>query len=284
LTVGASEFVGWQTPALASLLDLERAIAHLADERLRQFRIRCLLLKGEALEVVGKPQLARPLVAEADSLVATMPDSKLKARAMVASGMSMWTAGDREIGRAKIEAGLAMHVVFRNTNGLAESAIYAAEAMHRDGDTDEAIAISRQTLPYFLQHSGRATRGMQISNLTSYLLAAGRLDEARGYLDQVLPITIDAQQLTVLCLVQCAAEVAALDGHLAKAALLVGYVDQGLRSYSSGRQITEERQLERILSSLVTQGMDAEKLSRLRSQGAAMGAFEAQRLAGIAWR
>lgn len=284
MMVGAAQFVGWQTPTLARLLDLDWAIAHLGGDRLRPFRVHGLLLKAEAFEVADRPQQARPLLAETDALVATIPDSKLKARALVASGMSMWTAGDRDIGRARIDAGLAMHALFRNTNGLAESAIYAAEAMHRDGDTEEAIAITRQTLAYVLQHADIPTRGMQLSNLTSYLLAAGRLDDARRCLDQALPMTLEAQPLTVLGFVQSAAEVAALEGHPAKAALLVGYVDHGLESYSSGRQITEQRQLERILAAVAAHGMDLEVLARLRQQGAAMGPFEAQRLAEIAWR
>jgi hypothetical protein len=83
---------------------------------------------------------------------------------------------------------------------------------------------------------------------------------------------------------QSAAEVAALDGDASKAALLVGFVDHGLEQYSSGRQITEQRQLDRIIATLGAHGMDAAQFTRLRGQGAAMSAFEAQRLAGIAQR
>jgi hypothetical protein len=213
-----------------------------------------------------------------------MPDSKLKARALVASAMSQWTTGDKDIGRAKLDAGLAMHAAFRNPSGFAYSAIYAAENLHRDGETDEAIALCQQTLPYFREHVGILARGAQLTNLTSYLLAAGRLDDARETLDEALPMTLEMEPVTVLCLVQGVAEVAALEGQPAKAAFLIGYVDRGLRSYSGGRQITEERQLERIVASLVAGGMDAERLDRLRSQGATMSSFEAQRLAGLAWR
>lgn len=284
ITVGASEYVGWQTPTLAQLLDLDWAIAHLAEERLRHFRVQGLLLKGEKLESAGKPYLARPVFEEAGALLATMPDSKLKARALVAGGMSRWTAGDRDIGRARIDAGLAMHALFRNASGFAVSAIGAAESMHRDGETEEAIALCKQALPYFREHVGTLARGVQLTNLASYLLAAGRPDEARQYLDEALPMTTEAEPMTVLGLVQSAAEIAALDRQPAKAALLIGYVDHGLRAYSGGRQITEQRQLGRILASLAAQDMDAETVARFRAQGGAMSSFEAQRLAGIAWR
>ncbi len=284
MTVGAAEYVGWQTSALARLLDLDWAIAQLAEDRVRHFRVLALLLKGEALEVADKPQLARPLFEEADALVATMPDSKLKARTLVADGMSRWTAGDRDIGRAKIDAGLAMHAAFRNPSGLAHSAISAAEDMYRDGETDEAITLCKQTLPYFREHVGNLERLVHLNNLTSYLLAAGRLDDARGCIDEALPMTIDAELMAVLYFVQSAAEVAVLEGDSARAAFLIGYVDHGLASYSIGRQITEQRQLERIVTRLTTKGLETEKLARLRGQGAKMSSFEAQRLAGIAWR
>ena len=284
MMVGAAEYVGWQTPVLARLIDLDWAIAHLVEERLRHFRVQGLLLKGEGFESAGQPQLAQSPLEEADALVATMSDSKLKARALVANGMSRWTAGDREIGRHKIDAGLAMHAAFRNASGFASSSINVAESMHRDGETEEAIDLCKQTLPYFRENVGRLTRAVQLNNLTSYLLAVGRLDEARNCLDEAQSLTIEAESLTVLGLVQSVAEFAAREGQMVKAAFLVGYVDNGLQSYSGGRQITEQRQLERIVASMVAQGVDREKLARLRGQGAAMSSFEAQRLAGIEWR
>ena len=70
-------------------------------------------------------------------------------------------------------------------------------------------------------------------------------------------------------------EIAALDGDLVKAAFLVGYVDEHLGSFSGGRQITEQRQLDGILANISAGGMDGEKLARLRAQGALMSAFEA---------
>lgn len=284
ITVSASEYSGWQTLTLARWLNLDWAITQLSGDNQLHFRVLGLLLKGERLENGGEPQLARPVFDQADALVATMPDSKLKARALVASGMSRWTAGDRDIGRARIDAGLAMHAMFRNANGFAVSAIGAAENLFRDGETAEAIELCQRALPYFREHVGVLARGVQLSNLTSYLLAAGRLDEARQCFGEALPMTTEAEPMTVLCLVQSAAEIAALEGQPAKAALLIGFVDHGLSAYSGGRQITEQRQLERILASVSAQGMDEAKLDSLRGQGAAMSSFEAQRLAGIAWR
>jgi len=94
-------------------------------------------------------------------------------------------------------------------------------------------------------------------------------------------MSLELEPMNLLCLVQSVAEVSALEGELAKAALLVGFVDHGLGLYSGGRQITEQRQLNRILDRIAEGGMGEEKLERLRSQGVAMSPFEAHRLAGI---
>jgi predicted ATPase/DNA-binding winged helix-turn-helix (wHTH) protein len=239
-----------------------------------------VLLDGMTLTVQQKPVDASVAFNRLDALTARMPPSKLKARALVTTGIDIWAQGDKNVGLAKVDAGIAMQMALGNQRGRFKSHMYTAEILHRDGDNDRAIALGYAILPSLREEGTAEELGGQLDNLAAYLLAADRPDEAEPLLLEAAAILPHDNGNGHWCLLQNAAELASLRGQLETAALLLAFTDRGFASWADGRQATEVMQRGRIVARLA-KGLAAADRDRLATRGGAVSAFEADRLAGF---
>jgi hypothetical protein len=142
-------------------------------------RVQTLMLEGWSHTILLNPDLARAAFAKMDELVPAMPTSKLKARALVLGAVHRWLAGDKLLGRTKLEAGLAMHIATGNTRGYWKSVMLSAEIMHQMGDTREAIDLVLRVLPELRLYANAQEHAGQIDNLCVYYMAIGDYEAAR---------------------------------------------------------------------------------------------------------
>lgn len=237
------------------------------------------ILEGWSLMVLLRYEEARVVFRRIDPAVAAMPPGKLKARALVLVGMSLWGEGDKVVGRAKLEAGLAMHLATGNQRGYLKSAMLSAEIMHWSGDTVDAIELATRVMPQVRTLGNAEEHAGQITNLCSYLMASGDYEGARTLHIEGTPRMPRDDKNGMWCVIQNAAELAAYDGRAETAALLLGFADAGFDSWEDGRQWTEVMQRKRIVALLEAARMTEADRAQLIVQGGALSLFEAEMLA-----
>jgi predicted ATPase/DNA-binding winged helix-turn-helix (wHTH) protein len=259
---------------------LKPAIAYFGQTGDQSRLAQALILEATALTVQKRKQEASAIFKQLDAMSMQMPPSKLKARALVGAGMSIWEEGDKLVGRAKLEAGLAMHVAMGNQRGFFKSTMYSAEIMHWNGDNEEAIALVTGIMEELRSAGTQQEIGDQLGNLAAYWLSAGNHQVARSLVAEAVAVMPRDDGNNYWCLLQNAAELAIIEGSLETAALLLGFVDQRFKAWADGRQATEIMQRKRMVERL-EQGLSASELKRLGERGASLSAFEADLLAGF---
>lgn len=279
LGLALAEFYRFYRLDYRSLGHLKTASEHYARAKDRMKQVQTLILEGWSQTILLDQVAANAAFTRMDELAADMPPSKLKARALVLGGMHRWAEGDKVVGRAKLEAGLAMHVSTRNTRGYWKSVMLSAEIMHGEGDTADAIELVSRVLPELRQHGTGEEHAGQIDNLCAYYMAIGDYEAARPLVAECGAHMPRDDKNGMWCIIQNAAELAAHDGKLEAAALLLGFADAGFGSWEDGRQATEAMQRERIVALLGAGKMAEAEQQRLNEQGRALSLFEAEVLA-----
>ena len=136
-----------------------------------------------------------------------------------------------------------------------------AEIEYARGNIERAITVAReaaeaqrQSAPYVIY-----------CNLTGYLTAADRLDEARESAGRALSL-LPVDNGTNLIVIEHLALVAALEGDTERAARLAGFTSAALDEVGVIREYTERTGYER-LRGLLADARSAEELTRLESEG-----------------
>ena len=281
LALALAEYYRFYRLDRRALNHLQPASAYYASGQDPVKQVQTLVLEGWCKTIVLDEEGARVAYAHMDELVSDMAPSKLKARTLVLGGIHRWAAGDRAIGRAKLEAGFAMHVATGNIRGYWKSIMLSAEIMHHGGDTSDAIELVLRVLPELRLHGNAQEYAGQLYNLCAYYVASGDYELARPLVAECGALMPRDDKNSMWCIIQNAAALLAHDGKLENAALLLGYVDAGFASWEDGRQITEAIQRERLTGLLDASGMPVLRQQQLIAQGAGLSAFEAELLAGI---
>jgi hypothetical protein len=212
---------------------------------------------------------------------ANIPSSKLKARALVLGAVHLWLAGDKLVGRNKLEAGLAMHVATGNTRDYWKSIMLSAEIMHQMGDTRDGIDLALRVLPELRLYANPQEHAGQVDNLCVYYMSIDDYEAARPLVAECGALMPRHDENAMWCILQNASELLAHDGNLETAALLLGFVDAGFASWEDGRQGTEVRQRDRIVAILNGGSMSGAQQTGLFEQGSSLSMFEAEVLAGL---
>jgi len=119
------------------------------------------------------------------------------------------------------------------------------------GDIERAIQLGREALDdsRTLLQSDRVPRSLH--NLAAYLLAAGRLSEARPLAEEALSLLRDqADEVHRLANLQMWSLIAALEGRYPEAARLIGWVDAAHAQTGGARNPWEQQSYETLLSLL----------------------------------
>lgn len=264
-----------------SLDHLKVATEHYGAGEDMMKRVQTLMLEGWSHTILLNPELARAAFTRMDELAPSMPVSKLKARALVLGAVHRLLAGDKLMGRTKLEAGLAMHIATGNTRGYWKSVMLSAEIMHQVGDTQDAIGLVLRVLPELRLYANAQEHAGQIDNLCVYYMAIDDYEAARPLVAECGERMPRDDVNAMWCIFQNASELMAHDGDVERAALLLGFVDAGFDSWEDGRQSTEAKQRERVVALLDAGGMSAARQGELLSKGRALSMFEAEVLAGM---
>ncbi|MDX8480991.1 hypothetical protein RFN28_21395 [Mesorhizobium sp. VK24D] len=255
---------------------VEQFDAEANDEQLAH----ALVLLGTTLNFASRRPEAGPIFARLEALSGTLAPSKLKAWTLVSIGLWLLTGGEDVAGLAKCQAGLAMHRSCGNERGLFRSTMYLAEMIHRKQDHEGALTLAKGILPNLRERGSSHELGAQLSNLACYSMALGNSEAARDAINEAWKYLPRDHGSWHWCIIQNATELAARDGRLSDAALLLGFVDHCFDEWPDGRQPTEAAQRERIEAILSAQ-LEPESYAMLCGRGRSLSLFEADVLAGF---
>jgi predicted ATPase/DNA-binding winged helix-turn-helix (wHTH) protein len=251
-------------PEPAALAYLERATSlyRALDDRINLGV--AMMRVGFLLTRQGRFEQAKAVLAEASKLVGRSNRSKLQMALYEAVGLNALKSDQIAEGRTcftqllNITRTLKSRYAVRATGSLALLE-YSA------GDVDRAIELGREAV-----REARATPGVllgyQLTNLAAYLLARGNPGEARSFLEEAFALCIAAGSHPPYDL-QVWAVLGGLEGRLADAARLIGFVDAERVRTGQLRQKTEER-LYGELSRRLEAGLPTAECASLKQEGA----------------
>lgn len=228
---------------------------------------------GESLHRLGAALLtpvtvdeAEPILREAHEALRRHPPGKPLAACLRSMGLARSFAQDIAGARPLIEESMVIMRAIGDDRGMASVDITLAEIRYAMGEIDGAVRALRELID-----SGRANRRQMtvaLGNLTAYLLAQDRIDEARfALIEGLREARAVGHAASLARLVEHAALVAALSGDMTRAARLLGY---GAAFYARGeasREYTEEVTLARA-SGLIAAALPAEARAREAAIGA----------------
>jgi len=216
---------------------------------------------------------AKSLLQEAEHLLAGGNSKKCRLRLMVIKGITSLHMND-------ISAAQRFYSEALELANEAESRIKPAVLSNLGvveyilGNTDRAIELTHASLTSrsSFQLGGEAT-GVTYINLGAYLIAGGRFSEARAYLQKGLSY-INGNFHNVPTSLQPFAVLAGVEGRLAEAAQLIGFVDAE-RARLEQRMEAGPRRLYDRLMQMLEAGLPLTELDAWKARGASWTVDEA---------
>jgi predicted ATPase/DNA-binding winged helix-turn-helix (wHTH) protein len=280
LRLGFAELCRTDTLDQQAITLLEPALHYYRETRDAWKLAQALALATLILLTKLRREPAHAAATELEALVLDMAASKVKARALVVIGTNHWERGDRLLGLAKCEAGLAMHRATGNTRSGLRSGLFVAEALHQGGDNAQAILVGTEMLRELRAAGYKMELGYQLSNLAAYHLADNAADQAREMLLEAVEYIARDNTNWHWGALQNAAGIEAIAGDVRRAARLMGFLDLHFGRLPDPRQPTEEMQRRRIMERLKAE-LPAHELAGLLKEGQALSSFEADYLANF---
>jgi predicted ATPase/DNA-binding winged helix-turn-helix (wHTH) protein len=280
LLLAVGELARINSQDLRAMEALAQAVEQFDADANDELLAHALVLLGTTLNFAGRRSEAAPIFARLETLSGMLAPSKLKAWILVSIGLWLLTGGEEVVGMAKCQAGLAMHRACGNERGLFRSTMYLAEIIHRRQDHQGALALAKGILPSLRERGSSLELGAQLSNLACYSMALGDTVAARDAIHEAWKYLPRDHASWHWCIIQNATELAARDGRLSDAALMLGFVDHCFDDWPDGRQPTEAVQRERI-EAILSRQLEPESYATLWECGRSLSVFEAEVLAGF---
>jgi predicted ATPase/DNA-binding winged helix-turn-helix (wHTH) protein len=262
--LGQAYFYFRDMPEPAALAHLERATSlyRELDDRINLGS--AVMRVGFLLTRQGRFEQAKSVLAEASELIVRSNRSKLLMALYEAIGLNALKSDQIAEGRTCFTQllNITRTLKFRYA---ARAIGFLALLEYSAGDLDRAIELGREAV-----REARTTPGVllgyQLTNLAAYLLARDNPGEARGFLEEAFACCVAAGSHPPYDL-QVWAVLSGLEGRLADAARLIGFVDAERVRTGQLRQKTEER-LYGELSRRLEAGLPAAELAALKEEGA----------------
>ncbi len=227
---------------------------------------------GEALTKAGASILTPERREEAarylDEALDILRNSNTKqlASCLRSAAVSAYFDGDYDTARSRIKECVSVTKIVGDEHGLANAMIALAELEFAAGENETAISIVRRTIDE--GHCNRRQLTLCVGNLTSYLLAADRLSEAKltsfNGLHKAKALGWPA---AIVRIVELIALIAGLGGDLERAARLIGYTEGFYALETASREITEKVSYERLLR-ILEDSLGPDALAKYRWEGA----------------
>ncbi|HLY90995.1 MAG TPA: hypothetical protein VKQ27_18575 [Acetobacteraceae bacterium] len=256
-------------PTLLTYLERAASLYRELDDRVNLGAALTLVAHSYARQ--GRFDQAKAVLAEASELIERSNFPKLRMNLYQVIGISALQTGQIAEARTYFTQLLSITRALKSR--------YAARATTllgllecTAGDVDRAIEVGKEAV-----REARSVPGMilalALGNLASYLLARGDLREARGLLEEAFAHFVAAGSHNPAEL-QILAVLVGLEGRLADAARLIGFVDAERVRTAQVRQNTEER-LYGKLSRRLKAGLPTAEFAALKEEGASWAMPEA---------
>lgn len=231
------------------------------------------LLLGEALTKAGAATLtpettleASPYLDEALSILQPMGPTKQLASCLRSKAVSTYFSRDFPAGRELINQSLAAARAVGDAGGVVNAQIALSELEYAAGSPETATKHTRELINDTLRNRRQLTLGL--GNLTSYLLGAGKVEEARLTAFSGLH---EARALgwlaAVVRVVEHLALIALLRGDVDRAARLFGFTVAFYAQGSASREYTEQTTYDRLVD-VLRRRLSDERRDQLMSEGA----------------
>jgi predicted ATPase/DNA-binding winged helix-turn-helix (wHTH) protein len=269
----------WLTTApVQAVADLQRAVElyrRLGDTLGLGYSL--VRLGGECV-FMGRLEQAAPILAEALSLLESAAVPRPLAQYHNAFGLLKVLTGDPVAARSHYEKALSLYRTAGAERMVPVMLGFLADMMWAMGDLDAALAAFHETVARQRRqpHATRSSLGFALTNLAGVLIERGQLDEAMVAAREGLPLLKGAGH--VWYLLDYLALRAALIGHHAEAARMVGYADAIYLASQISRQPNEARARAR-LQALLHERLGCAEVARLLADGATLSEDEACRIA-----
>lgn len=239
---------------------------------------------GEALTKAGAALLtpqqreeAAPYLDEALEVLKPHGSTKQLASCLRSRAVAAYFAADFEAARSLVSESGAVARAVGDIQGRANAQIALSELEFAEGNIDAAISQARGMINGGQYNRRQLT--LALGNLTSYLLAADSLAEAKltafNGLHKARALGWTA---AIVRIVEHMAVITALEGNPERAARLLGFTEAFYATETASREITEQAGYDR-LASLLADTYGPSRLSELKAEGAVLREAQAVQMA-----
>jgi tetratricopeptide (TPR) repeat protein len=206
---------------------------------------------------------------EAESFHAT--SASLQLALLYVRAILSKTLGDLESAARMNEQLRKAHRSLGNADGESIAAGNLAESEHARGQTRLAITIFEEMLPALRSGRNRGGLATALNNLAGYRVAVDDLPGAVSAAREAIEVqaSTELDDVYVGISIEHIALVASICGDFSRAATLEGYANAALQQQGFEREFTESTTYNR-LTALLRDGLSADELARLTTEGAAL--------------
>jgi predicted ATPase len=241
------------------------------------------IIAARALALLGDAAQSEAMLRAALETVETLRRPRLTAMALESLAMARMTAGNVAASRPLFARAMSMCEAIGAERAMATALANLAGAEFRGGDAETALRLATQALDKF-----RALKNPRevliVCNIAAYLVALGRLDEAREEAWKALNMALERHMdVWSSWALQHLAAIAALrypDGDKRavnarrRAARILGFVDGRLAALDTTRKFTEQHEYAALLT-ILGEALGTEQLGALLGEGESWSIREA---------
>jgi predicted ATPase len=266
----------------ASASSAQRALEHfskLEDSRGAAYARR---YHGRALVFLDRAEEAEPLLREALATFRSQRNGKMTGAVLEDLALARQHCGDLPQARQLYDEALEHFKKSGAERNVANAATNLAELEYRCGDTAKALALAEQALA--AERAGKHLLKMAhgLSNITAYLVALERYDDARERAREALVLSVkERAEMLMAATLQHLAAVAALGSgkrgdaaQHARAARLLGFADAHYVKLGAVLDYTERQEHDRLAVAL-REVLGPKRLAALKQEGSAWERDEA---------
>lgn len=234
------------------------------------------IIAGRALALLGDAQRSEALLEPSVDACTALGRPRLTGMALESLAMARMTAGDVASARPLYARALSLFEAIGAEQSLSNVTANLAGAEFRGGDADTALRLATEAVVKY-QALNNPREVLVLCNIAAYLVALGRLSEAREYAWKGLNLAVERQmEVQLTWALQHLAAVAALRDYddeervtsdRRRAAQILGFVDARLAALDTPRKFTEQQERTALLAALC-EGIGPDELSTLLAEGA----------------
>lgn len=231
---------------------------------------------GASVLTPMETEVASRYLQEALELFRPSSPTKQLASCLRSNAVAAYFRGDFASARHLVAESTATAKAVGDTHGVVNAQIATAELEFAAGNIEKAIAENQRMIDEGMHNPRQLTLGL--GNMTSYLLAAGRLTEAKvtafSGLHRARAI---GWQAAIVRIVEHLALISALSSDMAKAARLLGFTEAFYAKETASREITEYATYN-SLKDILERNIAGERRAELMLEGSRFSDVQAMEL------